>query len=170
MNTILLKEYLTRERLANAGREIEQYENHRGSGSEEMCLVIDSMGCNAVAAMEFAERIGSGRTRFGAKIYRADSAAALIALAAARREIVAQGILTLNLGSAEIPSNMLLTPEKVPAHIIEEAKRFREKVFALLTKAGFPDSGPLMEKLLVQNELTLGATDCLELGIVERVI
>ena len=83
---------------------------------------------------------------------------------------MADGIFTLNLGSAEIPSNVLLTPEKVPPHIIEEAKRFRKMVFASLTKVGFPDSGPWMEKLLVQNELTLGAIDCLKLGIAERII
>ena len=170
MNAILLKKYLTQERLVNAVREIEQYEDLRGEEPAEICLVIDSPGGCAAGAIDFAKIMESGRTRFTAKIYRADSAAALIALAAARREIVADGIFTLNLGSAEIPSNVLLTPEKVPPHIIEEAKRFRKMVFASLTKVGFPDSGPWMEKLLVQNELTLGAIDCLKLGIAERII
>ncbi len=86
------------------------------------------------------------------------------------REIVRDGVFTVNLGSVEIDSGSLITEEKVPKHIIEQAKKWREAVFSVLGKGNFSQQGYLMEKLIAKNNLTLTADECLELKLVHRII
>ncbi len=171
--TILLKEYLTKERLEEAWREIERYGGIAVEVGEmlDLCLVVDSNGGDTSATLNFTERIAASRGMFfQAKIYRAESAAAFIALRLHNREMVKGGTFTIGLGSAEIDSGVLITEEKVPAHIVEEAKRWRKTVFSLLAKCGFPEKGERMEKLIAQNWLTLTAEECLASGLVHRII
>lgn len=168
--TILLAGYLTRDRLNEVWREIERYERLKKTGKMHLVLVIASEGGEASETIELIEQIERVGIRTSAKIYRAESAAALIALSAHEREMVRNGVFTITLGSAEIDSGTLITPEKVPPHIIEEAKKFRKKVFERLEHLGVPKDGPLMSKLLTQNHLTLTALECLRLGIINKIV
>lgn len=168
--TILLSGYLTTERLREARRELVRYEERIGDGHSELTLVIASEGGEAEAAIAFGKRVQKSPLYSRAKIYCAKSAGALIAMMTKEREIVRDGVFTVNLGSAEIDSSTLITPEKVPAPIVEQAKRLRATVFDYLHALGFPKEGPYMQKLLTQNRLTLTAEECHTLGLVKRII
>ncbi|GEM_PF-2573498 len=171
--TILLQGYLTTEKLREAAREMARYrqlyENDSNEPRGELSLVIASEGAVATEALALSDDMKS-LFFTTAKIYRAESAAALIALAAEKREMVRNGIFTISLGMAEVDSGTLITPEKVSDQVIEQAKQFRNKVFERLEHLGFPKTGPLMNKLLTQNQLSLTADECLKLGVVERII
>lgn len=169
--TILLQGYLTTNKLQEAQREMAFYRKIYGNDSSKpnLSLVIASEGGVAISALAFSDDMTSLFSTT-AKIYRAESAAALIALSAEKREMVRNGIFTISLGTAEVDSGTLVTPEKVPEQIIEQARLFRKKVFEKLEHSGFPKTGLLMNKLLTQNQLTLTAEECLHLGIVERII
>ncbi len=169
---VLLKDYLTKERLDEAWWEIERYKKiAEGLGETvNLCLVIDSVGGETEATLKFTERVLASTSLLYAKVYRAESAAALIAMRMHEREIVRDGVFTVNLGSVEIDSGSLITEEKVPKHIIEQAKKWREAVFSVLGKGNFSQQGYLMEKLIAKNNLTLTADECLELKLVHRII
>lgn len=133
-------------------------------------FVINSSGGETAPARELIELATRYRCGLSAKIYRAESAAAFIALSAEQREIVRDGSFRIDLGGTYIPSNMLLTKERIPPSTIDEARVWRAAVFSLLEKRGFPQQGKLMARLLARNELSLTAEECLEIGLVQTII
>ncbi len=166
--TILLQGYLTKKRLGAIENEMARYVED----GDILCLpifVITSEGGDTEETLAFLTRI-ERYGGFNAKIYRAESTAALIALSAMEREMVRDGIFIVDLGSAEIDSGTLITPEKVSAHIIEQAKKWRDAVFSALGEYDFSQKDYLMKKLIAQNRLALTPEECLGLGIVQRVI
>lgn len=170
MHAILLDGYLTAKRLAEVSREIDHYFNEPRGGPLALTLVLNSQGGETSATRELVTRLAESDCSLSAKIYRAESAAAFIALSAETREMIQNGIFRIDLGGQYIDSNMLVTPERVSDQIVAEAKQWRAAVFALLKKRGFPQNGELMTRLLARNELTLTAEECLKLGIVQRII
>lgn len=168
--TILLSGYLTEEKFGEMWRELGIYQKLAPGELPHLHLVIDSTGGVADAALETVRRIQTLGFQCSAKIYRAYSAAAFIALSAGERDMVRSGIIEINLGSAEVDSATLITKEKVPATIIAQARRWRMAMSEVLNKCGFPDDGKYMSRLLAQNRLRLTAEECLALGIVPRII
>ncbi len=167
---IMLLGDLTKTSLENVWREVERY-NELTKNTDEITLVLASGGGNAIKTLEFLARIEKTRFRFSAKIYQAESAAALIALTAKKREIVRGGIFKISLGWVEIETCDILDPEgQVPRRILLQAKQLRKKTFELLRSCGFPENGTLMQQLITRNHLALTADECLKLGIVERII
>ncbi len=168
---ILLQGYLTGERLREIVREIARYKELAAETETlKLCFAIASHGGEAKEALDFVDWIEKTGLHLTTKIYRAESAAALIAMTAHEREMVRNGIFTINLGSAEINSDTLITPEKVPTSVIEEAQKLRTRTFSAMSQCGIPKTGTYMDTLLAQNQLTLTARECLELGIVSRII
>ena len=166
---LLIDGPLTVERLKTAWREIEKIGKRPKPGMRSVILILNSPGGEMEAALETVKRLDALGCPFTVKIYRAESAATFIALSARKRVIVREGVFRLHLGDALIPSNMLVTTEKVARPIVEEAKRWRAHMFALLEKRGFPQSGPLMNRLLVRNELLLKPEECLKIGLVTDI-
>lgn len=170
MYPILLDGYLTEKRLKAAWREIDYSRTLSGTGPPSLVLVINSAGGEMEAAMETVKRLRVNGDSFAAKIYRAESAAAYLALCANKSEIVREGVFRLDLGGTYIPSNMLVTDEKVAASIVDEAKRWRKAVFTALEKRGFPKTGPLVNRLLTRNELSFTPEQCIRFGLVDRIV
>lgn len=169
---VLVSGELTPERLDELRREMEQYRDLCFPG-EEMHLVIDSPGGNSLKALEFLgylEDIARSRA-LHAKIYRAGSAAALIALCARHREIVKSGHLTIHLPVITDLSMSKLDEEgKVPEDTLETARKIRKATFELMKRAGIPEEGEHIDHLLGNESVTFDAETCLKFGIVERVI
>lgn len=170
MHAILLDGYLTAKRLSDALREIERYFKEPRGGPLMLTLVLNSQGGETAATRELVTHLAESDCALSAKIYRAESAAAFIALSAETREMVQNGIFRIDLGGQYIASNMLITPERASDQIVAEAREWRAAVFALLKKRGFPNDGELMTRLLAHNELSLTPKECLEIGLVQRII
>jgi hypothetical protein len=168
--SILLDGYLNTKRLADAWREIEGSFACPRDGPLALTLVLNSQGGETEAARKLIERIGKSDCILSAKVYRAESAAAFISLSASKCEIVQDGVFRIDLGGRYIDSNMMLTPEKISEPIIEEARVWRAAVFEILEKRGFPKTGELVTRLLAHNELSLTPKQCLELGLVQKII
>lgn len=170
MYAILLDGYLTAKRLAEAAREMGRYFDKPRGGPLALTLVLNSPGGETAAARKLVTLITESDCALSAKIYRAESAAAFIALSAETREMVLDGTFRIDLGGRYIDSNMLVTPERASDQIVEEAREWRAAVFAILKQRGFPQDGELMTRLLARNELTLTPEKCLELGLVQKII
>ena len=167
---ILLDGGLTARRLTEAWREAERYFEEPRGGPLALVLVLNSEGGDTVATREFMKRFMESDCTLSAKIYRAESAAAFIALSTAHREIVRDGVFRIHLGGRYIESNMLVTPKRVSDPIVEEAERWRTDVLALLEQCGFPKEGEPWTRLLAHNELALTPARCAELGLVHKII
>jgi len=167
--TVLLYGHLTHKRLDFAWREVEGYLSAEHV-PKEIVLVIQSEGSGNYC-WKFIEKMNTLKgITFFAKVYVAKSAAALIALAADRREIEKHGVIEIHLGSVIIESNEVTSQGKVSKWIIDELRAGREHTFALMHKCGIPDTGSHMDALLARNTLTLSAEECLKLGLVTRII
>ena len=163
---VLLSGRLTRKRIDGVKREIAAY---RKTHDSPIVLVIASDGGVVGATLEFIEWLENTQTRFTAKIYQAESAAALIAMAAEERQMVQKGILSVHLGSITVETSDV--PDgRICGKVLADAKKLRARTFALMKKSGFPEQGKIIDKLLAQNRLTLSAEECQELGIVSEVV
>jgi len=167
--TVLLCGHLTKKRLDFAWREVESYLSAEHV-PKEITLVINSDGWGDYF-WGFIDKMNAlTDVTFSAKVYTAKSAAALVALAANRREIEEHGLIEIHLGSVTLESNEVNSQGKVSGRITEQLRKGRERTFALMEKCGIPKEGPHMDQLLAQNWLTLNAEACSQLGIVERVV
>lgn len=166
--SILIEGYQKASGFASITREVQRY--LEAPGRLRITFVINSPGGETRPARELIDFVTRNHCVSFAKIYRAESAAAFIALSAEQREIVQGGFFRIDLGGTYIPSNMLLTKERIPPSIIDEARVWRATVLDLLKKRGFPQHGKLMAHLLAQNELSLTAEECLEIGFVQAII
>ncbi|OHA20474.1 MAG: hypothetical protein A2836_02785 [Candidatus Taylorbacteria bacterium RIFCSPHIGHO2_01_FULL_45_63] len=170
---VLVHGFLTAKRLENIWREIKRYrdlDQIAGSPDTEIGLVIASEGGRAKKTIELIEKIKRDNIYLTAKIYQAESAAALLALAATEREIVQHGVFSIHLGAVTIESCDLAGRGKIPRARLSELKTVRQTAFDLLKLSGFPERGPFMDSLIARNRLALNPEECLELGLVQRII
>lgn len=169
---ILVSGALTPERIDDIRREIERYWTLYYPAVETH-LVIDSPGGNSfktLALLEHLEAVAETR-ELCAKIYRASSSAALIALCAPHREITKDGHLTIHLPVMdEMPMSKLDREGRVPKETLETTEKIRKKTFKLMRKAGIPEEGAHIDHLLGNESVTFDAETCLRFGVVERVI
>lgn len=163
---VLLCGPITDELLDRAWSEIEYYTR----STPDIVLVINSQGGNGMKALEFIDKISSAGINISAKIYQAASAAALIALSAKNREIVANGLFVIHLGSVEVESCDIDENGQVPKNYKDAADKLKSETLMLAKRAGLPMPSHYLDKLLAHNRLTLTAEECLKLGLVERVI
>jgi ATP-dependent protease ClpP protease subunit len=163
---VLLRGYITESLLEGAWREICFYLQFSEAKAHSLSIVVDSVGGNGTKALEFVRKVKKTGLIVKTKIYHAESAAALIALSFERREIVWNGKLVIHLGSVEIESCDINNDGKIPRSYVETAREFRK---AVLNATALPP-GALMDTLLATNRLVLTASDCLRLGLVERVV
>jgi len=164
---VLLQGLMTGEMLENAWQEIETYKK---LGETQVALVIKSEGGNGTKALQFIDRMHASGLKFSAKIYHAESAAALIALSASRREMVKNGLITIHLGSVEIESCDIGEDGTIPLGYRAAAERIRDRTFEVMARVGIPKQGSHVDMLLATNRLDLPAADCLKFRIVDRVI
>lgn len=167
--TVLLRGPLTKSKLENAWREVVVYQEPAKGGPQSITLVIASEG-GGHRAFEFVRKMAKSGIVFSTKIYQAKSGAALIAMAAKRREMERGGVFEIHMGSATIESNEINAEGKVSDRILSFLEDGREKTLSLMVQCGFQETGPHMDTLFAQNRLTLTAEECLRLGIVERII
>ena len=155
---------ITGKMLANVWNEIVFYKNRE---EKDITVVINSDGGNGTKTLEFVDKIKRvGDVNISAKIYHAESAAALIAFAFSEREIVKDGQLVIHLGSVEVESCDIDEGGTISKGCQVVAKKFKDEVL----KAAALPPGPYVDKLLATNRLTLTADECLKLGIVGRII
>ena len=166
---VLLCGPLTKSNLESAWQEIIAYQEQTNGGPQSVTLVINSEG-DGYRALEFVDRMEKSGITFSAKIYRANSGAALIAMAAKEREMVAGGELEIHLGSVTIEANEIDDTGQVTERLRIFLTAGREKTLALMAKCGFKDQGPHIDTLFATNWLLLTADECLALGIVKRII
>lgn len=169
---ILISGELTPERLEEIRREMERYRELCFPG-EEMHLVIDSPGGNSFKTLEFLEHLHAVTKshELCAKIYRAGSSAALIALCAHHRDITKDGHLTIHLPIIpELPGSQLDSEGRVPKETLDTVAHIRRKTFELMKQAGVPEEGDHIDYLLGNESVTFDAETCLQFGIVERII
>lgn len=169
---ILISGELTQERLDEIWREMRRYEE-LCYPSEDIHLVIDSPGGNSFKTLEFLDFLqGIAKShKLFAKIYRAGSSAALIALCAERRDIAKDGHLTIHMPVIdELSASQLDNEGRVPKETLATIKQIRRKTFEFMKSAGIPKEGEHIDYLLGNESVTFDAETCLRLGIVERVI
>lgn len=169
---ILVSGELTPDKISEMQREMERY-CALCYPNEKIHLVIDSPGGNSFKTLQFLEQVQAvAKNRLlCAKIYRAGSSAALIALCAEHREITKGGHLTIHLPSTcEIPFSQLDSEGRVPKETLETGRDIRKKTFELMKKSGIPEEGPHIDHLLGNESVTFDAETCLRFGIVERII
>ena len=169
---ILISGELTPKRLEEIQREMERYKELCFPG-EEMHFVIDSPGGNSFKTLEFLEHLlntAKSNTLY-AKIYRAGSSAALIALCVQNREIAKDGHLTIHLPSiSELSISRLDSEGRVPKETLATGEQIRRKTFELMKQAGIPEEGAHIDHLLGNESVTFDAEACLRFGIVKRII
>lgn len=164
---VLLQGPITAEMLERVWGEIKFYQEQ---GESEIILVINSEGGHGTKTLEFIEKmIGSG-LKFSAKVYHAESGAALVALVANRREMTKNGLLLIHLGSVEVESCDIAEDGTIPTGFRTAAENIRERTFDLMARAGIPKQGHHLDILLARNRLKLTADECFKLKIVERII
>lgn len=164
---ILLRGPVTEDSLARVWREIEYYKRRDES---DIVLVIDSEGGNGTKAIEFIEKVKNFGVNIAAKIYHAESAAALIALSVNKRDMVANGLLVIHLGSVQVESCDINYDCVIPPRFKVMTDEIRRTALGFLDEIGALKPSPYVDKLLATNRLTLTADECLKLGIVERIV
>ena len=165
---VLFSGPLTNKSLEYAWAEIKEYQ---ARGETEVGLIIRSDGGSGSKALDFADKLRELGVQTWAKIYRAESAAAIIAMAADRREMTKDAVFGVHLGAiAHVETSDLGERGEIPTRLFLEAKRVREGTLALLAKVGLKAPSAVTDILLARNRLTLTAEECLKLGIVERII
>ena len=164
---ILLRGTITEDSLGHVWREIEY---HKGRDESDIVLIIDSHGGNGTKAIEFIEKVKDFGVTISAKIYHAESAAALIALSANKRDIVVDGWLVIHLGSVTVESCDIGYDCVIPRHFKVMTDEIRKMALGLLDEIGALKPSSYVDKLLATNRLTLTAEQCLELGIVDRIV
>lgn len=169
---ILISGELAPERLEETRREFERY-RELCYPEEEWSIIIDSPGGNSFAALEllgYLEKTVKSHA-LCAKIYRAGSSAALIALCAQHREIVKDGLLTIHLPIiTDLSLSQLDSEGRVPKETLTIAEKIRLKTFELMKGAGIPPEGEHIDHLLGNESVTFDAETCLRFGVVERII
>ena len=141
----------------------------------ELIFVIDSFGGIFSPALEsLIAKIRTAKTSTVAKIYQAHSAAAMLALACARREITDNGNFGLHNGRMEISTadvkiddsgQGVLSP---PVH--ENLQSMRRLNQELMEANHLKLTGPMSDCLSATGVLLLNAKDCVEVGIAERIV
>lgn len=135
-------------------------------------LVIDSNGGDTAPALEFLEGMNlvkqTHAVTFEARIYRAYSAAAGIALMADRREIDRDGIFEIHIGSITIESNEISEDNRIAKRLAEPVRKWHKAVMDRL-KLVAPQIPPvLMTRLHATNRLRLKPEECVQYGIASR--
>lgn len=169
---VLLSGDLGSQQFDEAWREVETY-SRRGLGrrnNNAICLVISSEGGQVQAGLGFIKKMRESALKFEAKIYRASSLAALIALTTQKRTIVKGGELMIHLGILRVEANEIDSCGRVSAQIRDLLTALKTETLALLAEAGFPGNGKPMSDLIITGHLKLDAKKCKELGLVNDVI
>ena len=141
--------------------------------TEEIALVISSGGGDISHGLSAILELEKLRLPLRAKIYRAGSIAALAALIAPKREMVAHGEFWIHLGNTREIESCDISPDgKIPEKIVKVLQNYRAKTFEYLAKASpkLRNDDALWSKLMATNHLRLNAVQCLEYGIIEKIV
>jgi ATP-dependent protease ClpP protease subunit len=137
----------------------------------ELILVVDSCGglVNKIF-YELIQKIRSTKIPTAAKIYKAYSASAMLALATTRREIETNGAFCFHDGSMEISrldisKDGVLTP--AVARNLEEMRNLNR---SLLVHNGVKLTDDMVQLLGATGKLELTPQKCLDVGIVSRIV
>ena len=185
--TILIRGEITRESMGEAYDELIDYiaalSANPGGVAKDLTLVISTYGGDAFESTAFRELLMEASALHGifirAKIYKAYSAGAEIALVAAYREIVRTGLFGLHLGRFAQPLSRILPTEaynltgeidlQVDEDTVQEMIEFEKSSLAWICQRVPSLPEEKLSKLKSTCYLELTPQECLDYGVVHAI-
>ena len=166
-NAILIKGYLDPTVCQRAYEEIEHI--LQGEAPDMLRIVIDSKeGGSLKASSKLASLIRGLRIPTTAEIHSARAAAAIIAIATTTREMTADGILEFHLGVIKMEAVDALRDPEIFNRMVAATRGAKKFIMNFLVEKRLPLG--LIRTLDASGRLTLDSAQCLESGIVSRII
>lgn len=168
LNSVLLSGRLTEKRLCQAVREIQNITN---GSDHSFNLVIDSDGGDMKPTIDFVEFLWATRHSPAMKIYRAESAAAFIALAVkGQKELQKDASLDIHRGALWIEATEVdLKTGKLNDEMLSRLQQYEVYLKQVLRDVDLLSDSKAMADLYGSGWLRLSADECLKRGIVQEL-
>lgn len=136
----------------------------------ELILVFDSSGGSYWPTFEtLINKIRKASVPTAAKIYRAASAAAMLALATTRREITESGSFALHDGQIEVAASDIFEGRLVTP-VLKSLLRMSDLNRDLMLANKLELTDAMSDRLSATGLLELNPEECMKLGIVSRIV